>query len=266
MVGVVLAALLGGGVAAHALTMGPRLAGSCLGRAATLGRVVAPLLCANEPPSSPSPGDTDWDMAWQKFSVASASEGGEQSTNVTADSGASAGKGDDPAASVADGAGAAIGGQGEGGTSTGVEADAADADGADAAPEQGDPFWLAPPSRRDVDEEGGGTFRLAPPSAERLGDPDRGRGQESLLSVFANDKGLLAGIGVLGLVLCFYVFVFASGGITDGSERFGNPETLTETLARDPDYKPPLRTWSPAAPLMYTEEDPSFWSTTGAKR
>jgi hypothetical protein len=115
-------------------------------------------------------------------------------------------------------------------------------------------FWLAPPGRSSAaseDDEEGGTFRLAPSPKERPGDTDRGRGQEALLSAFASEKGLLAGVGVLLLVLCFYVFIGLSGGITDGSDRFAVPEeSMAETVARDPTYQPPARTWSPAAPLM----------------
>jgi hypothetical protein len=118
-----------------------------------------------------------------------------------------------------------------------------------------EPFWLAPPSRPPAseDDESGGTFRLAPPLRERPGDANRGRGQEALLSAFASEKGLLVGVGVLGLILCFYIYIALSGGITDGSDRFVNPEPLAETMARDPEYEPPVRTWSPAAPLVYTE-------------
>jgi len=146
----------------------------------------------------------------------------------------------------------------------------ADAESSPAAEvkEPADSFWLAPPSRPSASEgdEGGGTFRLAPPPQQRPGDANRDRGQEALLSAFASEKGLLAGVGVLVLVLCFYIFIGLSGGITDGSDRFVNPEPLAETVARDPTYQPPVRTWSPAAPLVYTEEDPGFWAVKGAQR
>lgn len=141
-------------------------------------------------------------------------------------------------------------------------------EGQSAQPSTADTFWLSSSNRRAQaeDDDDGGTFRLAPPPQERLGEADRGRGQEALLSAFASEKGLLVGMGILTLIFCFYVFIGVTGGITDGSDRFVNPEPLAETVARDPAYQPPVRTWSPTAPLMYQEEDQSFWSTKASQR
>uniref|UniRef100_A0A7S4EVN7 Transmembrane protein n=1 Tax=Chrysotila carterae TaxID=13221 RepID=A0A7S4EVN7_CHRCT len=81
-----------------------------------------------------------------------------------------------------------------------------------------------------------GTFNFAPPPSQQAND-DR-PGQEALLSVFTSEKGLVAAMAALLVVLAFYIYVFATGGITDGFDRYSPPEEdVRTTLARDPDYR-----------------------------
>ena len=68
-------------------------------------------------------------------------------------------------------------------------------------------------------------FILAPPSQP----PEDFSGEGSLLAAFASEKGLLRAMGVLVIVFCFMVGVGLTGGITDGTDRFANPEPMMAT-------------------------------------
>ncbi len=116
------------------------------------------------------------------------------------------------------------------------------------------------------------TFRFAPPPPPP-GDDRLDMGV--MVDVFTSDKAIVAAFGFLGLTLLFYLFVFFSGGITDGSERFADPvETFRTTLERDPDYASPSpRRWSPLSPLTYEEDVDidgdqykEFWGGSGRER
>ena len=99
------------------------------------------------PPPPPPPPDgsaTDWDSAWQQFS----SQAGAQPIK--------------PSEARVD------------------LSDDQPKEGQSAQPSTADTFWLSSSNRRAQaeDDDDGGTFRLAPPPQERLGEADRGRGQE----------------------------------------------------------------------------------------
>ena len=60
------------------------------------------------------------------------------------------------------------------------------------------------------------------------------QGRDTMLSLFSSDAGFMAAAAVLGVFLAFYLYVGATGGITDGYDRFSAPdEELAATLSRE---------------------------------
>ena len=47
-----------------------------------------------------------------------------------------------------------------------------------------------------------------------------------LLRFWSSDKFFLVQLGLIFLIFSFYTFVFLSGGITDGTDRFAPPEEV----------------------------------------
>ena len=100
------------------------------------------------------------------------------------------------------------------------------------------------------DSEDGGIFRFDAPSSAEENESEYG----VLLDVFTADKAILASFGALFVTLCFYLIVFLSGGITDGTDRFPDPvEDIRTTIQNDPDYETSRR-WSPLSPFTYEED------------
>lgn len=97
-------------------------------------------------------------------------------------------------------------------------------------------------------EDSGGTFGFAPPQQSSGGrftaglDTQQGSGDMRLLSFWSSDKFFLVQLGIIFAIFCFYTFIFLSGGITDGTDRFAPPdETFSTTLEREGlDYMPPI--------------------------